>query len=235
MKIIPAIDIIQGKCVRLTKGDYDSKKVYAEDPVAMAQSFEDAGITHLHLVDLDGAKAGRVVNLEVLRKIAESTNLVVDFGGGIKSSEDLKRVLESGAAQVTLGSVAVKNKPFFLEALQTYGSDKIILGADVKEGYIAINGWQETSELELFRFLGDYIAEGIEYVICTDISKDGMLSGSSIELYKKIIAQHPQLKLIASGGVTSLEEIKQLEKEGVYGAIIGKALYEGRLMLHELT
>lgn len=235
MEIIPAIDLIGGQCVRLVKGDYSQKTVYAEDPVAMAKSFEEAGIKRLHLVDLDGAKARKVVNLPVLKAITEATRLIVDFGGGVQSSLDLEAVLGAGASQVTGGSIAVKNQALFLEWITKYGAEKLILGADVKEEYIAIHGWEEKSELHLFRFLEDYLAYGISYVICTDVSKDGMLQGPSLDLYKKILKSFPAIKLIASGGIATMADIEELAAAGLYGAITGKAIYENRITLEEIA
>lgn len=234
MYIIPAIDIIDGKCVRLTQGDYAQKKVYNEDPLAVAKSFEDAGIERLHLVDLDGAKASKIINYPVLEKIATQTNLKIDFGGGLKSDEDVKIAFESGAQQITGGTIAVKNPDTFLNWLKEYGTEKIILGADTKNGHIAVSGWQEESTLELLPFLNDYSAKGIQYVICTEISKDGMLQGSAQSLYQQILTELPYLKLMASGGVSSIEDLQALKKMGCYGAIIGKAIYEGKITLSEL-
>ena len=234
MYIIPAIDIIDGKCVRLTQGDYAQKKVYNADPLAVAKSFGDAGIERLHLVDLDGAKASKIINYPVLEKIATQTNLKIDFGGGLKSDEDVKIAFESGAQQITGGTIAVKNPDTFLNWLKEYGTEKIILGADTKNGHIAVSGWQEESTLELLPFLNDYSAKGIQYVICTEISKDGMLQGSAQSLYQQILTELPYLKLIASGGVSSIEDLQALKKMGCYGAIIGKAIYEGKITLSEL-
>ncbi|MCG8326742.1 MAG: 1-(5-phosphoribosyl)-5-[(5-phosphoribosylamino)methylideneamino]imidazole-4-carboxamide isomerase [Chitinophagales bacterium] len=234
MEIIPAIDIIEGKCVRLTQGDYQQKKIYNEDPLEVAKAFEGAGIRRLHLVDLDGAKAKRIINYRVLEKIATHTNLWIDFGGGLKSDEDLHIAFESGAQQVTGGTVAVKNPSLFQSWLQIYGAKKIILGADVKEGKIAVSGWQEQSELELFDFLEDYISKGVSYVICTDISKDGLLQGTALSLYQEIKERFSDLKLIASGGVTTITELEKLQEIGCFGAIIGKAIYEGKISLKEL-
>lgn len=234
MYIIPAIDIIEGKCVRLTHGDYNQKKIYNEHPLEVAKEFEDAGIERLHLVDLDGAKAKHIVNYKVLETIASKTNLKIDFGGGLKSDEDLKIAFESGANQITGGSIAVKDQATFLNWIDQYGSEKIILGADVKAEKIAINGWTETSAWDLMEFLDFYQKKGVKYVICTDISKDGALEGTSIDLYKKITAQFPEMKLIASGGVTDMGDLEQLIEMGVWGAIIGKAIYEGRISLKEL-
>jgi len=233
MIIVPAIDLIDGKAVRLTKGDYNQKKVYNENPVEVAKEFEAAGFTHLHLVDLDGAKSGHIVNHQVLRDVVSNTSLKVDFGGGVKTNEDIALAFECGAAQVTGGSIAVKNREVFEGWLNEYGH-KIILGADVKDKMIAVNGWLETSDLELFAFLEDYHSKGAEFVICTDIAKDGLLAGSSNELYAEIMKAFPDIKLIASGGVTSEEDLKVLEEIGVYGAIVGKAIYEGKLSLETL-
>ncbi|MEL7423848.1 MAG: 1-(5-phosphoribosyl)-5-[(5-phosphoribosylamino)methylideneamino]imidazole-4-carboxamide isomerase [Bacteroidota bacterium] len=234
MYIIPAIDIIDGKCVRLTQGDYEQKKVYNEDPLEVAKQFADAGVTRLHLVDLDGAKAKHIVNYKVLERIATRTDLHIDFGGGLKQDEDLRIAFESGAAQVTGGTVAVKNPERFLAWLQRFGAERIILGADVKNGKIAVSGWQEESQEELLPFLERYLAAGIRYVICTDVSKDGLLQGSALELYGEIRERFPDLQLIASGGVTEMEEIEKLQDLGCFGAIIGKAIYEGRLSLKDL-
>jgi phosphoribosylformimino-5-aminoimidazole carboxamide ribotide isomerase len=234
MKIIPAIDIIDGKCVRLSQGDYDRKTVYSEDPLSIAKDFEENSISHLHLVDLDGAKSKKVVNLDVLQKIASNTNLHIDFGGGVKSEEDLKKVFDSGAKQVTAGSIAVTEPETVENWVRKYGAEKIILGADVKDQKIAINGWKEESELFIFDFLKKYYDIGIRYVICTDISKDGMLQGASIDLYKEILFRFPDLHLIASGGVSSMEELVELEAAGLYGAIVGKAIYEGKISLEQI-
>jgi phosphoribosylformimino-5-aminoimidazole carboxamide ribotide isomerase len=234
MKIIPAIDIIDGKCVRLTQGDYAQKKVYNENPLEVAKEFEAAGITNLHLVDLDGAKASQIINYKVLEKIASQTNLKIDFGGGLKSNEDLKIAFDSGANQITGGTIAVKNPKLFLSWLQKYGSEKIILGADIKNGKIATNGWQEESDIELLDFLEIYLEGGIEYVICTDISKDGLLQGSAVDLYAKIKNEFPKIKLIASGGVVSIEELEKLKELEMHGAIVGKAIYEGKIKLEDL-
>ncbi|MDX1653361.1 MAG: 1-(5-phosphoribosyl)-5-[(5-phosphoribosylamino)methylideneamino]imidazole-4-carboxamide isomerase [Brumimicrobium sp.] len=234
MKIIPAIDIIEGKCVRLSQGDYASKTVYNENPLDVALSFQDHGIEQLHLVDLDGAKSSRVINWKVLEEIASKTHMKIDFGGGVKSDEDIKKVFESGATQITAGSIAVKSPETVIKWMEEYGPERIILGADVKGNRVAVNGWLEESKIELFPFLEEYFSKGIQYVICTDISKDGMLAGSSTELYSKITSSFPDLKLIASGGVSSLKELDKLATIGVYGAIIGKAIYEGKITLKEL-
>ncbi len=235
MKIIPAIDIIDGKCVRLTQGDYAQKKEYASDPLEVAQRFEKAGLSRLHIVDLDGAKSRKVVNAETLKRVADNTNLAIDFGGGIKSNESLELVLASGANQVTAGSIAAKNPELVKQWINQYGPEKIILGADVKEEEIAINGWQEGSGINLFNFLDQYIKQNIIYCICTDVSRDGLLQGPSFQLYQRIMARFPTLKLIASGGVSSMDDLVELEKIGVYGAIVGKAYYEGRVSLDELA
>lgn len=235
MIVIPAIDIIDGKCVRLSQGDYQLKTVYHENPVEVARQLEAAGITHLHLVDLDGAKTHHIVNHAVLKSITSQTKLQVDFGGGIKSDADIQLAFDCGAAQITAGSVAVKSRETVLRWIQTYGAEKIILGADVLNEQIAVSGWQENSKVQLFDFLNDYTNEGIEYVICTDIAKDGMLQGSSISLYRKIIQQFPSLKLIASGGVSSVQELHTLLDAGLYGAIVGKAFYEGKITMQELA
>ncbi len=234
MHIIPAIDIIEGKCVRLTQGDYKQKKVYNEHPLEVAKQFEDAGITRLHLVDLDGAKAKQIINYRVLETITSNTQLWVDFGGGLKRDEDVRIAFESGAKQITGGTVAVKQPKVFLTWLERFGAEKIILGSDVRDRKIAVSGWQEQSELELLPFLEDYISKGIEYTICTDVSKDGLLQGTAIELYREIHNIFPALHLIASGGVTSMKDIEELTKIGCFGVIIGKAIYEGNISLKEL-
>jgi phosphoribosylformimino-5-aminoimidazole carboxamide ribotide isomerase len=230
MEIIPAIDIIDGKCVRLTQGDYDQKTIYNENPLEVAKAFEGAGLKRLHLVDLDGAKEGAVKNWAVLQQIAASTNLSIDFGGGIKQDKDLKIVFESGAAYATIGSLAVKQREVFVSWLKDYGADKFLLGADVKSEKIAVAGWLETSEIGIFDFLNDYVGEGIQQVFCTD----GKLEGPSIDLYQKIIEKFPSLWFIASGGVSSMEDLHALKAIGCSGAIVGKAIYEGRIQLHEL-
>lgn len=234
IEIIPAIDIIDGKCVRLSQGDYDSKKIYNENPVEVAKEFEDNGIHRLHVVDLDGAASNHVVNYRTLEQIAHRTSLIIDFGGGVKSDEDLMIAFESGAQMVTGGSIAVKNPEMFSRWVERYGSEKIILGADVKDHKIAVNGWKDESTCELFPFLDGYVHKGIEKVICTDISCDGMLAGPSLELYKEILEKHPTLYLIASGGVSSVGDIEALEEAGIPAVIFGKALYEGRITLKEL-
>ena len=234
MRIIPAIDIIEGKCVRLSKGDYSTKKIYNEDPLEVAQQFEDAGLQYLHLVDLDGAKAKHIVNWKVLEKLAAKTHLKIDFGGGIKSDDDLRIAFECGAKQITGGSIAVKEPVKFTSWIMVYGSDKIILGADALDGKIAVSGWQEGSNLEIEAFIQDYLQKGIKYVISTDISKDGMLEGPSFDLYKSICMKMPSINLIASGGVSSIDDLIKLKEQGLEGAIVGKALYEGRIQLIDL-
>lgn len=235
MRIIPAIDIIEGKCVRLSKGDYNTKKIYNEDPLEVAQQFEDAGLQYLHLVDLDGAKTKHIVNWKVLEKLATKTSLKIDFGGGIKSDEDLRIAFESGAKQITGGSIAVKEPVKFTSWITAYGAEKIILGADAMDGKIAVSGWQEESELEVESFIQDYVSKGIEYVISTDISKDGMLEGPSFDLYQSILKKFPDLKLITSGGVSSIDDLIKLKEQGLEGAIVGKAIYENRVSLKELS
>jgi len=235
LRIIPAIDIINGKAVRLTKGDYNQKKEYADNPVDVAKEFAAAGITNLHLVDLDGAKAQKPQNLAVLEAIHKATDLTVDFGGGVKSNASLEQVLAAGAKQVTAGSIAAKNKQLVMEWIGTYGAEKIILGADVINEKIAINGWQEDSGLDLWPFLEQYVKGGAVYCICTDVSKDGMLQGPSYALYEKIQKTFPTLKLIASGGVSEIDDLKRLKDLGLYGAIVGKAFYEGRITLDQLA
>ena len=234
MYIIPAIDIIDGKCVRLTQGDYAQKKIYNENPLEIAKQFEDAGLRRLHLVDLDGAKAGRIINYKVLETLSSKTNLHIDFGGGLKSDDDLKVAFECGAQQVTGGTIAVKNRETFLNWIHTFGAEKIILGADVKDEKIAVGGWIETSDIWLKDFLQDYVNQGIKYCICTDISKDGLLRGSSNELYERLLNDFKDLQLIASGGVTDMSDLEKLKEIGCFGAIIGKAIYEGRISLKEL-
>lgn len=235
MRIIPAIDIIDGKCVRLTQGDYEQKKVYNENPVDVAKSFQDSGLQYLHLVDLDGAKAGKVTNWKVAEGIASQTNLEIDFGGGIKTEEEIKRLFDIGIKQVNLGSIAVKEPEKVTAWIRKFGSAKIILSADVKNYKIAINGWQENSTIGIDDFLRDYLQRGIEYVVCTDISTDGMLTGPNIELYKRLLIRFPQLNLIASGGVSSLKDLKQLKQIGTDGVIVGKAIYENKFSLEEIV
>ncbi len=234
MRIIPAIDIIEGKCVRLTKGDYSTKKIYSENPIEIAKMFEGAGIQYLHLVDLDGAKAKQIVNYKVLEQITSKTTLKVDFGGGLKSNEDLHIAFNSGAKQITGGSIAVKDPKTFEAWISKYGGTKIILGADCNNEKIAVSGWQEESNLGVMPFIKNYENKGINYVICTDIAKDGMLEGPSFDLYKRILETSKNIKLIASGGVTSIDDLNALENIGCEGAIIGKALYEGHIKLKDL-
>jgi phosphoribosylformimino-5-aminoimidazole carboxamide ribotide isomerase len=234
IELIPAIDIIDGKCVRLSQGDYDTKKVYNENPLEVAKEFEANGIRRLHVVDLDGAKSKHVVNYRTLEMIATRTSLVIDFGGGIKTDEDMLIAFENGAQMVTLGSVAVKNPDLFKKWLSQYGAEKIILGADAKNKRIAVSGWMEDSSQELIPFLHDYTKEGIYKVLCTDISKDGMLQGPSIELYKEIMKEFPKMHLIASGGVSCLQDIIALEEAGIPAVVFGKALYEGRITMKDL-
>lgn len=234
MKIIPAIDIIEGKCVRLTKGDYNTQKIYNENPLEVAKSFEGCGIQYLHLVDLDGAKSSHIINHKILEEIAIKTNLKIDFGGGIKSNEDIKIAFESGANQITGGSIALKNPILFKEWINQYGTDKIILGADVNNRKIAISGWLEKSNEEVIPYIKDYQKNGITYVICTDIAKDGMLMGPSFELYQDIIKDCPKVKLIASGGISAFDELPKLKALGCEGTIIGKAIYEGKITLKQL-
>ena len=238
MRIIPAIDIIDGKCVRLTKGDYSTKKIYNENPLEVAKEFEAAGIEYLHVVDLDGAKASQIINYKVLEQIASKTSLKIDFGGGLKSDKDLEIAFNSGAHQITGGSIAVKNSAIFESWIEKYGAQKIILGADFYPdnvgGKIATNGWQEESTLELIPFIKGYQDKGIQYVICTDISKDGMLQGPSFEVYKKIISEVKNVKLIASGGISTFDELPRLAENGCEGVIIGKAIYEKKISLKQL-
>lgn len=235
IEIIPAIDLIEGKCVRLTQGDYAQKKIYNENPLEVARMFADAGISRLHLVDLDGAKAQHIVNHKVLEKITTKTNLIVDFGGGLKSDDDLRIAFECGASMITGGSIAVKNPLVFTRWIQKYGPERIILGADVKNEKIAVNGWTENTDIEFIPFLDDYRKKGISKIICTDISKDGMLEGPSTELYTEILRCLPDAYLIASGGVSSLRDIELLEEAGIPAVIFGKAIYEGRIRLKDLS
>jgi phosphoribosylformimino-5-aminoimidazole carboxamide ribotide isomerase len=235
MLIIPAIDLKDGKCVRLVQGDYSQKTVYNENPLDVARSFEDAGLTHLHLVDLDGAKAGKVVSWQVIETVVRGTSLKVDFGGGIKTTDEVKRLLDLGVSQVNLGSIAVKEPEKITGWIQQFGADKIILSADVKNEMISIDGWQQNSTINIVTFLRGYIQRGIEHVTCTDISTDGMLTGPNIELYKKVLLSFPQLHLIASGGVSSLEDLYELKQIGADGVIVGKAIYEGKIALADLN
>lgn len=235
MQIIPAIDIIEGKCVRLTEGDYAQKKIYNEDPLEVAKAFEGIGLMRLHLVDLDGAKAGQVVNWKVLEKIANNTQLKIDFGGGIKTEAILKTVLDTGATYATIGSLAVKNELLFQEWIARFGAKVFMLGADVFEEKIAIGGWLEKTEISVFDFMKSYIDKGVKQIFCTDIKKDGKLQGPSIELYQKIIELFPTLQLIASGGVSSLDDLIELEEIGCSAAIVGKAIYENKITISELA
>ena len=234
MQIIPAIDIIDGKCVRLTEGDYAQKTIYNENPLEVAKAFEAVGIQRLHLVDLDGAKAGAVKNWKVLESIAVNTKLVIDFGGGIKTDNDVAHVFERGASLATIGSIAVANPTLFLSWVNRYGAEKFFLGADVKDNLIAVNGWMQTSTITIESFLTDYLAHGITNIFCTDVSKDGRLEGPSIKLYQSLIQLFPNLKLVASGGVSSLQDLEALDAIGCAGAIVGKAIYENRISLASL-
>ncbi|TDB69041.1 1-(5-phosphoribosyl)-5-[(5-phosphoribosylamino)methylideneamino]imidazole-4-carboxamide isomerase [Arundinibacter roseus] len=234
MYIIPAIDIIEGKCVRLTQGDYGQKKIYNEKPLEVAMQFEDAGLTRLHLVDLDGAKARKIINWKVLEIIASKTRLHVDFGGGVQSEEDIRVAFECGAKQVTGGSVAVKQPALFEQWLTEFGSEKIILGADAKNEKIAVSGWEEGTELWIYDFLEKYVEKGVRYAISTDVAKDGLLQGPSFDLYRTMQQKCPDLHIIASGGVSNMKDIEQLAEMNLYGVIVGKAIYEGRVTLNEL-
>jgi phosphoribosylformimino-5-aminoimidazole carboxamide ribotide isomerase len=234
MRIIPAIDIIEGKCVRLSKGNYSTKKIYNENPLEIAKMFENHGVEYLHLVDLDGAKANHIVNYKVLETIATNTNLCIDFGGGLKSNEDLHIAFESGANQITGGSIAVKKPSIFKKWLKNYGAEKIILGADALNEKVAVSGWLEESDKELIPFIKNYKKEGVSYVICTDISKDGMLQGPSFDLYQKILNETSNIKLIASGGISTFEELPKLAVMGCEGTIIGKAIYEHKISMKQL-
>ena len=229
IELIPAIDIIQGQCVRLTKGDYSQTKVYSTNPVDVAREFERLGFKRLHVVDLDGAKSRHIVNEEVLRSITTNTNLVVDFGGGIKTQEDIEKAFDAGASMVTVGSIAVTEPELFYEWLGKYGAHRMILGADVRNGKISINGWKDDSEMDLLPFLKGFIDKGVRNVLCTEISKDGTLQGPAIELYKEVMAAYPNLHLIASGGVSSTEDIFELERAGIPAVVFGKAFYEGKI------
>jgi len=233
IEIVPAIDIIGGKCVRLTKGDYSRKKEYG-DPFELARQFEDHGIQRLHLVDLDGAKAGKVVNLDILRSIAENTALIIDFGGGIKSDEDIKSIFDAGADMITAGSIAVRDRAKVEKWLLQYGPEKIILGADTRDGKISINAWQEDTKIEIYDFVQGYMNSGITRLICTDIARDGMLGGTAIDLYQALKEQFPTLEIIASGGVSGMEDIRELDQAGIDGVIFGKAFYEGNITSQEI-
>ena len=234
IELIPAIDLIDGNCVRLTKGDYNQKKIYNENPVEIAKGFEEMGFKRLHVVDLDGARSKHIVNVDVLKAITTETSLVVDFGGGIKSEEDIEKAFANGASLVTIGSIAVTQPNLFLKWLDQYGAEKLILGADVKNGKISINGWKEDSTEKLLPFLKKYIDHGVKNVLCTEISKDGTLQGPAISLYKEIMAAYPQIHLIASGGVSSNEDITDLDQAGIPAVVFGKAFYEGKINITEL-
>ena len=234
MQIIPAIDIIDGKCVRLTEGDYSQKKIYNEHPLEVAKQFEDAGLQRLHLVDLDGAKAGKIINWKVLETIAAKTKLIIDFGGGIKTTKDVEIVFESGAALATVGSIAVKNETEFVKGLVQFGAHKFLLGADVKDEKIAVGGWLETTDINIYNFIESYVQKGVQQIFCTDISKDGKLQGPSIELYKNVIKTFPEIFFIASGGVSSVKDLEELKLIGCKAAIVGKAIYENKISIKEL-
>jgi phosphoribosylformimino-5-aminoimidazole carboxamide ribotide isomerase len=234
IELIPAIDIINGQCVRLTKGDYDQKTVYRDSPAEVAQEFESFGFKRLHVVDLDGAKSKHIVNTDVLRQIVLQTHLCVDFGGGIKTDDDIETAFANGAEMVTVGSIAVTNPDLFISWLQIYGADRLILGADVRNGKISINGWKEDSTEDLLPFLKKYIDAGVKNVLCTEISKDGTLQGPAIDLYKRVMQEYPDLHLIASGGVSSIDDIRALDAAGIPAVVFGKAIYEGKIDLHEL-
>ena len=234
IELIPAIDIIEGQCVRLTKGDYDQKTVYRDSPAEVAKEFEEIGFKRLHVVDLDGAKSKHIVNSDVLHRITTDTQLIVDFGGGIKTDEDIEKAFTAGASMVTIGSIAVTNPDLFMGWLEKYGAERIILGADVRHGKISINGWKEDSSEDLLPFLKKYVDAGVKNVLCTEISKDGTLTGPAIELYQSMMAAYPELHLIASGGVSSIDDIKALEAAGIPAVVFGKAIYEGKINLNEL-
>src|SRR5574344_563307 len=235
IELIPAIDIINGQCVRLTKGDYNQKKVYNDNPVEVAKHFEELGFKRLHVVDLDGAKSKHIVNDGVLKEITKATNLVVDFGGGIKTKDDIEKAFEAGASMVTVGSVAVTNRQLFLDWIEIYGAESLILGADVRNGKISINGWKEDSSEELLPFLKHYVDKGVKNVLCTEISKDGTLQGPAIDLYKDIMKAYPDMHLIASGGVSSNDDITELNKAGIPAVVFGKAFYEGKIDIKSLA
>ena len=234
MIIIPAIDIIQGKCVRLTKGDYAQQIIYNDNPVEVAKQFEAAGIKRLHIVDLDGAKAGSIVNLKVLENIASATDLVIDFGGGVKTIQDVSNIFNAGAAMVTIGSLAVKQPALLEEWLMEFGTDQFLIGADVLDGKIKISGWLEDGGINIFDFIGKMLSLGVTNIFCTDIAKDGVMEGPSVDLYKNILEQHPEINLIASGGVSKIDDILVLDALGCTGAIVGKAIYEGKVPLNPL-
>ena len=235
IELIPAIDLIDGKCVRLTKGDYEQKKIYNDNPVEVARQFEQLGFKRLHIVDLDGAKSHHIVNIDVLRNISHATSLTIDFGGGIKTSEDIEKAFSSGAHMVTVGSIAVKQPDLFVEWLQRFGAERMILGADVRNGFISVNGWKEDSAEELLPFLKKFVEQGVKNVLCTEISKDGTLAGPAIALYKEIMSEYPDLHLIASGGVASSDDILALDEAGIPAVVFGKSFYEGRIDLEKLN
>ena len=234
IELIPAIDIIDGKCVRLTQGDYSQKKEYSDSPVDIAKEFDENGVRRLHLVDLDGAKSNHVVNLKVLEGIKSSTSLIVDFGGGVKSDEDLRQSIDAGADMITIGSLAVRNPAIVAEWFHQYGQSRFIIGADVKNGKISINGWKEEGDVDLFSFIDRYVSLGVTNILCTDISRDGMLEGPSCDLYSSIMMKYPAIKLIASGGVSSLSDLRRLDNLGIPAVVFGKAIYEGKIHLKEL-
>ena len=234
LQIIPAIDIIEGKCVRLTQGDYSQKKTYNENPLEVAKMFEDGGIKRLHLVDLDGAKQKKIINAKVLETIASKTNLHIDFGGGVQSDTDIKLAFDCGARQITGGSIAVKNPELFESWIKTYGSEAIILGADAKGEKIAVSGWEEETSVWVYDFVGEWIQKGIQYTISTDVAKDGLLQGPSVDLYKKMHEQFPDLKVIASGGISSMQDLEDLAELNIFGVIVGKAIYENRISLKDI-
>ncbi len=234
IELIPAIDIIEGKCVRLVQGQYQQKKIYSDQPLQVARQFSELGVRRLHLVDLDGAKAGKVVNLEILRSITENTPLVIDFGGGIKSDEDIQSVFDAGASMITAGSIAVKDRTRVIKWLKQYGSEKIILGADTRDGKISINAWQEDTSLDIVDFVQEYTDLGITRLICTDIARDGMLGGAALDLYKTLKERFPFLEIIASGGVSGMKDILELDRAGIDGVIFGKAFYEGNITSQEI-
>lgn len=234
IELIPAIDIIEGRCVRLSQGDYDTKKVYG-DPVDMARMFEDYGLRRLHVVDLDGAKSKHVVNIETLRAITRATKLTVDFGGGVKTDDDLQKVFDAGASLATAGSIAISQPELYLEWLERYGAEHLVLGADVREGKVSINGWLEDSDVCLTDYLERYMAAGTRNVLCTEISRDGMLAGPALQLYKDIMQRYPECHLIASGGVSSIDDLRELEANGIPAVVFGKAIYEGRIDLKALS
>ena len=234
IEIIPAIDIINGKCVRLSQGDFETQKIYRESPVDIAKGFEEAGIKRLHIVDLDGAKKGSIVNIQVLENIASQTSLKIDFGGGIKTTSDAEKIFNAGASIINIGSIAIKQPHIVVEWIEKFGAEKILLGADVKNEKIVINGWQQSTEINIIAYLKDWSSKKMNNIFCTDVSKDGLLQGASIELYKKIIQSIPHIHLTASGGVSSLKDVEELETIGCSGVIIGKALYEGKIKLNEL-